>query len=298
VAMLTEHRKRGFDFFMITQHPMNMDIFIRRLIGSPGYHRHLKRPMGADLVSQLEWPAVNATCEKDGAGKSAETKLVPFPKEVYSWYRSAQLHTGKLRIPKMVWITLVCVLLVPLLGYFAAKVLMQPKNIAERVLGKGVAGASPVAPSGPRPASAAVANAPKVITAEDYVASRTPRIEGFAHSAPAYDAVTTPVHAPYPAACIDGFNRRTEKLTCDCYSQQGTKMLVPEGICKQIAQNGFFVEWDQKLPAQAFASKAVPPGDAAVPIPAAPVGRPPNPDVQRTSFPDRQAPDVAPKPKS
>lgn len=40
VKMLAEHRRRGFDFFLITQHPMNVDAFVRRLIGPPGWHRH------------------------------------------------------------------------------------------------------------------------------------------------------------------------------------------------------------------------------------------------------------------
>lgn len=40
VRMLAEHRRRGFDFYLVTQHPQNIDAFVRRLIGSPGWHRH------------------------------------------------------------------------------------------------------------------------------------------------------------------------------------------------------------------------------------------------------------------
>lgn len=79
VAALAEHRKRGFDFFMVTQHPQNIDSFVRRLIGSPGWHRHFKRVFGADMVSMLEWSAVNPNCEKSGAGSSAKVSMVPFP---------------------------------------------------------------------------------------------------------------------------------------------------------------------------------------------------------------------------
>lgn len=102
VRMLAEHRRRGFDFYLVTQHPQNIDAFVRRLIGSPGWHRHLKRAFGGDLVSVCEWPAVNPNCEKDGSGKTGTVTMQPFPKEVYGWYRSASLHTGKRKIPRMV----------------------------------------------------------------------------------------------------------------------------------------------------------------------------------------------------
>lgn len=59
IRMLAEHRRRGFDFYLITQHPLNIDAFVRRLIGSPGWHQHLKRASGAPLVSVLQWAAVN-----------------------------------------------------------------------------------------------------------------------------------------------------------------------------------------------------------------------------------------------
>lgn len=65
IKMLAEHRRRGFDFYLITQHPMNLDAFVRRLIGSPGWHQHLKRVSGAPLVSVLEWSGVNDQPQAD-----------------------------------------------------------------------------------------------------------------------------------------------------------------------------------------------------------------------------------------
>jgi zona occludens toxin len=115
VKMLAEHRKRGFDFYLITQHPQNIDSFVRRLIGPPGWHRHLKRSFGVDMVSVLEWSAVNPNCEKDGSGKTGTVTMQAFPKEVYGWYKSASLHTGKKRIPKQVWVLLLCLIAIPLL---------------------------------------------------------------------------------------------------------------------------------------------------------------------------------------
>ena len=99
IRMLAEHRRRGMDFYLVTQHPQNIDNFVRRMVGSPGWHRHLKRTFGADLVSCIEWAAVNPNCEKDGSGKTGTVSMVGFPKEVYGWYKSASLHTGEKENP-------------------------------------------------------------------------------------------------------------------------------------------------------------------------------------------------------
>ncbi|MFE8647287.1 zonular occludens toxin domain-containing protein, partial [Sphingomonas sp. NCPPB 2930] len=118
VRMLGEHRKRGFDFFLITQHPSNIDVFVRKLIASPGWHRHLKRSFGVDLVSVLEWAYVNEKCELPNSSKNGTVTMVPFPKEVYGWYTSASLHTGKKKIPKQLLVFLALLVIVPLLLYF------------------------------------------------------------------------------------------------------------------------------------------------------------------------------------
>jgi len=224
VRMLAEHRRRGMDFYLVTQHPQNIDNFVRRLIGDPGWHRHLKRVFGANLVSCLQWSAVNANCEKHGSGKTAEVSTVAFPKEVFGWYQSASLHTAKRRIPKAVWVILIGLLLVPTLFWF---VFAHFKNIGQRgnIAQDAAISASNQGSSGK--------NQP--MSAEDYMASFQPRIPGFAHTAPRYDEVT--ITAPYPSACLTMGNR------CECYSQQGTKMDTPADICALIVRRGYFVDW-------------------------------------------------------
>jgi len=226
VRMLAEHRRRGMDFYLVTQHPQNIDNFVRRLIGDPGWHRHLKRVFGASLVSCLQWPAVNANCEKPGSGKSAEVSTIAFPKEVFGWYQSASLHTAKRRMPKQVWILLACLLIAPLLFWF---VFSHIKDMGEK------SGAVQDAATPQAAQSTGSKNRP--MSAEDYMASFQPRIPGFAHTAPRYDEVTKPVTAPYPSACLTMGNR------CACYSQQGTKMDTPADICALIVRRGYFVDW-------------------------------------------------------
>lgn len=232
VRMLAEHRRRGFDFYLVTQHPQNIDSFVRRLIGSPGWHRHLKRTFGADLVSVLEWNAVNPNCEKDGSGKSGTVTMQAFPKEVYTWYRSASLHTGKKRIPKAVWALAACAVLVPVLGYTAftktyANATKQAKTaeVTQSVVAQG------------QGAQGAPTRERQKLTTGEYLAERTARLKDFPHTAPAYDDVTKPAEAPYPAACVQ------MGKTCKCYTQQATLLQVSGPVCLQIVQQGFFMDW-------------------------------------------------------
>ena len=230
VKMLAEHRKRGFDFYMVTQHPQNIDSFVRRLVGPPGWHRHLKRSFGVDMVSVLEWSAVNPNCEKDGSGKTGTVTMQAFPKEVYSWYKSASLHTGKKRIPAKLWVLLACVVLIPLLLWLAGSLLVSRTE----------AKAAKAAPPAEVVASAAPIAATQKLTADQYIEQRSPRLPDFPHTAAAYDEVTKPTVAPYPAACVH------MGKTCKCYSQQATLLQVSGAVCLQIVAQGFFVDWQHE----------------------------------------------------
>lgn len=248
IKMLAEHRRRGFDFYLITQHPLNIDAFVRRLIGSPGWHRHLKRASGAPLVSVLSWASVNEVCQKAGSGASGSTTMVPYPKEVYNWYTSTSLDTAKVKIPFQVKLLVAAVLLVPLLGYFGYTKFFKKYDKPDLAKTSTVNGLPPVPVNG-APAVKSVQ------TPGEYVASFQPRIDGLAYSAPRYDEQTKPTVAPYPAACIHMGSR------CECYTQQATKLPVPLGLCQQIVKGGFFMDWGQAMQ-QASASPAV----GAVPV--------------------------------
>lgn len=237
VKALAEHRRRGFDFYMITQHPMNIDPFVRRLIGSPGWHQHLKRVSGAPLVSVLEWPAVNEQPQKNGSGSTAAVQMVPYPKEVYTWYASTSLDTAKVKIPFQVKLLVASVFLIPLLGYYGWTTFQNRQPHKKAV--EDTALLSPTAPGANSPAS----NGGKpVVSTVELLASYAPRIEGLPHTAPRYDDITKPTIAPMPSACV------TMGKRCDCYTQQGTKLQTPFDLCRQIVAGGFFQDWGNQSP--------------------------------------------------
>ncbi len=229
-AVAQHRRRRGFDFWMITPHPSLINVNIRRLIESPSWHRHLKRTAGAAMVSELKFNFAEIKCEQPGSGARGVVSMRAYPKEVYDWYESASLHTGKVRVPKQVWMLAACAVLVPTLGYFSVtavydNVTKRAKPAAAAAAGAASAVAAPVAPPG------------RILTAADYVEQRKPRLADFAHTAPVYDDVTKPTEAPYPAACVQ------MGKTCKCYTQQATLLQVTGAVCLQIVAQGFFMDW-------------------------------------------------------
>lgn len=237
IRMLAEHRARGFDFYLITQHPANIDTFVRRIVGSPGWHRHLKNFKGSPLVSKLEWSAVNLNCEKPSSGDSGTVEMVTRPTEVYKWYESATLHTAQRKLPKQLWIFLGCMVLVPFFVYGAFKTVGRTSldKVDHDAKNAATVQAGAVAPgTGPAAGGAAA-----VLTPQQYVAAFTPRIPDLPHTAPVYDGVTQPTQAPYPAACVASASR------CHCYSQQATRLQVSDGLCRDLVKTGFFVQWQQ-----------------------------------------------------
>jgi zona occludens toxin len=233
IRMLAEHRRRGFDFYLITQHPLNIDAFVRRLIGSPGWHQHLKRASGAPLVSVIEYNTVNDQCQKAGASASGSLQMVAYPREVYQWYNSTSLDTAKVKIPFQVKLLAAMVVLVPVLAYLGwhsfqtaiPKAKTSPQADA-RSANQPPAALYPSSPTAPLPV-APIADP----------ASYTPRIDGFPQSAPRYDALTVPTVAPHLAACVSMGDR------CDCFTQQATRVPTSRALCLEVVKNGYFMDY-------------------------------------------------------
>jgi hypothetical protein len=223
VAKLETHRHQGIDLYIITQHPKLVDSNVRRLVGQ---HVHFVRAFGAKAVTRHQWGEVK---DDPSSRDDSIRTLVPYPKEAFAWYKSAEVHTHKMRVPARVLMLLAIPVLIGGLAWVAWSSLSK---MGEPKVATTVEGADP-GKSRPPGGSGTATSAP----GPGYIAVRQPRIEGLPHTAPVYDSITTPTTAPYPAACIASAKR------CSCYSQQGTRIEVPEVLCRQIVDRGFFREW-------------------------------------------------------
>ena len=246
IQRLTEHRARGFDFFLLTQHPKNIDSFVRNLVQAPGWHQHIKRLGGALPVANFhQWDAVNLECHKFGSARDAETKTRPYPKDVYGWYDSATIHTGKKRIPWRVWFILIAVVLIPVLfwrGFSSVGKGESAKKSTEKVEASGKPGTS----------GGAAAAVNQVKTPSEYVASYKPRVGQFMHTAPAYDGLTTPKRVPIPAACIE-----MPSKGCKCYTQDATPYPADLAMCRDLVAHGTFLAFQPE--GELAGRQAVPP---------------------------------------
>lgn len=223
-AKLEDHRHGGVDLFILTQDAMLLDSHDRKLCER---HFHMRRTFGMQRATIHEFTG-GARANASTTQKGSIRHEWAFNKEAYAWYESAEVHTHKARIPVRVWLFLALPLLLgALVWFFWTRIDPSRKQAA---LDEQAAGASQ---GGARSA----ASAGRPVTAADYAADFRPRVAGLAYTAPAYDEVTKPVEAPYPAACVEMAKR------CECFSQQGTKLEVPAYLCQGIVKGGFFVSW-------------------------------------------------------
>jgi zona occludens toxin len=229
---LATHRHDGFDLFFITQQPSLLDNFARALCES---HSHSVRKFGMQRATIYKWDMVQQQPRSLAAQKSALVESWSYPKEVYGYYKSAEVHTVIRRIPPKLIFAVLFVLSMPVLFWYVLDSyqsrMKKPENAA-------VASSASDASLSDSASGGVAGHVDPMQDARRYVHSNTPRVEGVAHSAPKYDEITKPVRAPVPAMCIKRGNR------CQCYSQQATKLNMPTNMCLDIAYNGYFQEFD------------------------------------------------------
>jgi zona occludens toxin len=241
VARTATHRHHGFDLFLITQHPGKLDAALRKDIE---VHRHIMRKFGSRTVTVHQWQGVRENCDKTRKDSVSTTRR--YPKEVFGWYKSAEVHTHKLKIPPKILLAVAFMVCVGVAWFIF---------LGRLGSGEAFGGGKPAAKPG-LSAAAPGAGAPqaqgqqanKVKTVAEYVAEQTPRIPGLEHTAPVYDGLTAPKVVPVPAACIQWTGKG-----CKCFTQQGTPYKTSDEICVQIVRNGIFLPFEAS-PAAAVAT--------------------------------------------
>ncbi|ADQ27592.1 putative phage assembly protein [Ralstonia phage PE226] len=230
VAPLEVHRHRGFDLFFMTQDPSLVDNHIKKLAGE---HVHLIRQFGMQRADVFKMQKVQDPTNANL--KRALRTTFKYPKEVFGWYKSADAHTHKRKVPARVYLLLVLPILLIALIWFGVKTLHG--------VGKGKTEAAAGAPGTPGAGlPGASTGAPgrqnQVQTPAEYLASYTPRVAGLQYTAPAYDELTKPSRVPVPAACVQ------IRGGCECWTQQGTHLETTQQICDQVVKRGFFEAFD------------------------------------------------------
>jgi hypothetical protein len=233
VQALETHRHLGIDLVLLTQHPKLLDSNVRRLVG---VHKHYVRVFGSEAANEHQWEECNEDPDKSRA--DSISKIRAYPKEVYAWYKSAEVHTHKRRIPVRIILLPVLVLVaiasVIGVGYWVKTRLFRSSSEVLSTTGAQ----KPIEKVGERPGAASSSSSDRrAMTTPEYLQAHQPRIPGLAHTAPIYDGVTQVKVAPAPQACVSSGDR------CECFTTQATRLQVPRDLCLQIVREGFFMQW-------------------------------------------------------
>jgi hypothetical protein len=234
IAAMETHRHTGHDLLFITQHPKLIHSHVRRLIGK---HFHLHRMYGTQNAKVFQADQAINTDSKT-ALNAADQFLFTYPKNIFSLYKSATIHTHRPYLPKFLKRTIIGMLV--LVGVIAA--LWVPSSSFFRGdIGIQSGHASTEKPS--------------------LFASSQPSV-----SAPASSAVLTSdpsKSAPRVSGCI------SSKSRCICYSPDGNSIPIDEQACRAVASELLVYNI---FPSGASSSRAIPaPAQAGALATAAPV---------------------------
>lgn len=230
VAKLETHRHLGVDLVFITQHPMLIDPAIRRLTQT---HKHIIRIWGMTASTIHRWDGIRDNCDKPAAKKDSEKTKWVFDKSIYNYYKSAELHTGKAKLPKaLIWLV-AAPLAIIIAGFVVANLLVK-KPVLDTPIQAKQTGVGSIQGNQAQPQK----RIDPVDDAKDYIFKNTPRITNISYTAPKFDELTKPTSVPVPAACI------SSSRGCNCFTQQGTRLDVEPKICNDIVAHGYFQEFE------------------------------------------------------
>lgn len=229
ISFIETHRHRGIDIYFITQHSSLLDHHARRLIGE---HTHLQRNFGMAFSVMY---TNNKLFDPTNYHEKSECQKTQFrfPKETFELYKSAEVHTHKIKFPKKL---LILPLLFAMVGYGTYKIYsyIHPEKKLEIV---------PTYEQSKSENPQSTVNAPSSKPKIDWPTAFIPAIKGLPYTAPIYKDLAVPVSMPMLAGCVSNEKR------CTCYTQQATKIDMDDEQCrlhaKQASFNPFLADKNQ-----------------------------------------------------
>lgn len=223
VGALSTRRHVGVDIILVTQHPGLLDAAVRKLVNRH-YHVH-STPYGARL---LFWDGAVGSPDDASSRKTAERVRYAPSREVFGLYKSAELHTERVkRVPRAAILAGVLVLCCLVgVGYIWHRLDARQDDVAAKVESSPAGGSAPAASQVGRGRASA-----------GYIADRVPEVPGLLHTAPAYAELVKPAAVPYPVGCIQSAR------SCRCYDQRGGVYPASVELCRQWVVSPFFRDW-------------------------------------------------------
>lgn len=234
IERLQVHRHKGYDIYGITQFPVLIHQNFRAVVGE---HYHLHRGWGMPSATVYLW----AYCVLDP--NTRQKKAIAerdfrfnYPKRLYEVYKSATVHTHKLRIPKKALLFM----LFPLIGIAGLVKGCSGNNfVSDIATGKMSQPAltSPVAPKPVvydtlSPQQRADLTAQQTSTAQNQTSTAVSEVKYDPNKPFDNQFSVRGSSQPYLSGCIQ------LKTKCSCYTQQGSRLDVSIADCKKVISDG------------------------------------------------------------
>ena len=224
IQELTELRHHGHTVILMTQHPSQLDVFVRNLVSK---HTHLERK--AVGMKQYTWYKCVTSLDNPAAVTGVESSSWKPPKEAFKYYKSSSQHQKfKKNIPLAVWALIGIFAFMAWKGYNVYQIYQQGTGQQEQVEPQEAAASQSQMelPTETEP-TAKIDNS---LNPTDFI----PKLAEKPESKPLYDNVRQVKTFEYIAGCVEGGNSG-----CTCYSTQGTPLKeVSKTMCKDYVKNG------------------------------------------------------------
>lgn len=225
IQELTELRHHGHTVILMTQHPSQLDVFVRNLVSK---HTHLERK--AVGMKQYSWYKCVTTLDNPAGVTGVESASWKPPKDAFKYYKSSSQHQKfKKKIPLAVWALIGIFAFMAWKGYNVYQIYQKGTGQQEQVEQQEAAASQPQMEL-PTESTEPTAKIDNSLNATDFI----PKLAEKPESKPLYDSVRQVKTFERLAACIDG-----GKSGCTCYSDQGTALKeVTKAMCKDYVKNG------------------------------------------------------------
>ena len=225
IQELTELRHHGHTVILITQHPSQLDIFVRNLVSK---HTHIERK--AIGLKQYSWYKCVTSLDNPAAVSGVESSGFKPPKKAFPYYKSSNQHKGmRQKIPKAVWA------LVLILGFIGWKGYGVYSSYQRGVNPEVVQTQEQSQQAESIPEMQVSNRAPSASMGGDLTATLfVPTLAEKPESKPLYNSVRQVKTYERIAACVGG-----GQSGCTCYSDQATPLAeVTDAMCREYVKHG------------------------------------------------------------
>ncbi len=217
IAYLTQHRKHGLDFFLISQDPGLIHPLVLKNVDR---HMHIVHEWQGRFI--YEWPEYCSNPKVKTNKQLAVKKRYNIEKKAFSLYYSASVHVPKSKraIPKMVYISLIVLLALPVVSYAVYN------RVVNNILGDQVAVV---------PESVEQENSEEISVIDLSAATATSTVSSFSTNSSYYpiNVLRADIDWSTVSACL------LSEKQCICYGFFSERLMVPKESCELAAKHGW-----------------------------------------------------------